>query len=122
LINYFLLNSRTGLVWLAIRDDAERVPSLGWSLQAQRRKAYWLTAALTAAGGSLSAASIGFVSPEVSLSLHLILIPLLAVYVGGPGTLWGPLFGVLLLETLTAVAVAYARSIEAAHYIRLGQF
>lgn len=122
LINYALLNSRRGLVWLAIRDDADRVPSLGWSLQGQRRRAYWLTAALTAAGGSLSAASIGFVGPEVSLGLHLILIPLLAVYVGGPGTLWGPLFGVLLLETLTAVAVAYAQSVEAAHYIRLGQF
>lgn len=122
LINYCLLNSRIGLVWLAIRDDPERVPSLGWSLQAQRRRAYWMTAALTAVGGSLSAASIGYVSPEMSLGLHLILIPLLAVYVGGPGTLWGPLFGVLLLETLTAVAVAYAQSLEAAHYIRLGQF
>lgn len=121
-INYLLINSRTGLVWLAIRDDAERVPSLGWSLQAQRRKGYWLTAALTAVGGSLSAASIGFVGPDVSLSLHLILIPLLAVYVGGPGTLWGPLLGVLLLETLTTVAIAYTRSLEAAHYIRLGQF
>ena len=122
LLNYLLINSRTGLVWLAIRDDAERVPSLGWSLQWQRRKAYWLTAALTAMGGSLSAASIGFVGPEVSLGLHLILIPLLAVYVGGPGTLWGPLLGVLLLETLTAVAIAYTQSIAAAHYIRLGQF
>lgn len=122
LVNYILLNSRIGLVWLAIRDDADRVPSLGWSLQAQRRKAYWLTASLTAIGGSLSAASIGFVGPEQSLGLHLILIPLLAVYVGGPGTLWGPLLGVLLLETLTAIAIAYTRSLEAAHYIRLGQF
>lgn len=122
LVNYVILNSRTGLVWLAIRDAADRVPSLGWSVQQQRRHAYWLTAALSAVGGSLSAASLGFVSPELTLGLHLILIPLLAVYVGGPGTLWGPLLGVLLLETLAAVAVANAQSPAAAHYIRLGQF
>jgi branched-chain amino acid transport system permease protein len=122
LVNYRILNSRTGLVWLAIRDAADRVPSLGWSVQAQRRSAYWLTAALTAVGGSLSAASLGFVSPELTLGLGLILIPLLAVYVGGPGTLWGPFLGVLLLETLAAVAVANAQSPAAAHYIRLGQF
>ena len=122
LINYAILNSRTGLVWLAIRDAAERVPSLGWSVQGQRRRAYWLTAALSAVGGSLSAATLGFVSPELTLGLDLILIPLLAVYVGGPGTLWGPLLGVLLLETLAAVAVANAQSPAAAHFIRLGQF
>ena len=122
LVNYLILNSRTGLVWLAIRDAADRVPSLGWSVQEQRRRAYWLTAALTAVGGSLSAASLGFVSPELTLGLHIILIPLLAVYVGGPGTLWGPFLGVLLLETLAAVAVANAQSPAAAHFIRLGQF
>jgi ABC-type branched-subunit amino acid transport system ATPase component/ABC-type branched-subunit amino acid transport system permease subunit len=121
-INYLILNSRTGLVWLAIRDAPERVPSLGWSVGVQRRNAYLLTAALTAVGGSLSAASLGFVSPELTLSMHLILIPLLAVYVGGPGTLWGPFLGVLLLETLAAVAVANAHSPAAAHYIHLGQF
>lgn len=122
LLNYFLLNSRTGLVWLAIRDAPERVPALGWSVQAQRRSAYWITSALTALGGSLSASTLGFVSPELTLSLHLILIPLLAVYVGGPGTLWGPFLGVLLLETLAAVAVANSHSVEAAQFIRLGQF
>lgn len=122
LINYQILNSRTGLVWLAIRDAPERVPSLGWSVGIQRRNAYLLTAALTAIGGSLSAASLGFVSPELTLSMHLILIPLLAVYVGGPGTLWGPFLGVLLLETLAAVAVANAHAPAAAHYIHLGQF
>ena len=122
LINYFILNSRAGLVWLAIRDAAPRVPSLGWSVHAQRRRAYWSTAALTAVGGSLSAASLGFVSPELTFNLDLILIPLLAVYVGGPGTLWGPLLGVLLLETLAAIAVANAQSPAAAYLIRLGQF
>ena len=122
LINYFVLNSRVGLVWLAIRDAAERVPSLGWSVQTQRRRAYWMTAALTAVGGSLSAATLGFVSPELTLGLDLILIPLLAVYVGGPGTLWGPFFGVLLLESLAAVAVANAQSPAAAHFVKLGQY
>ena len=122
LVNYLILNSRTGLVWLAIRDTPDRVPSLGWSVVLQRRNAYLLTAGLTSIGGSLSAASLGFVSPELTLSMHLILIPLLAVYVGGPGTLWGPFLGVLLLETLAAVAVANAHSPAAAHFIHLGQF
>lgn len=122
LINYAILNSRVGLTWLAIRDAAERVPALGWSVHGQRRRAYWMTAGLTSIGGSLSAASLGFVSPELTLGLDVILIPLLAVYVGGPGTLWGPFLGVVLLETLAAIAVANAQSPAAAHFIRLGQF
>lgn len=121
-LNFWLLSTRRGLVWLAIRDDPDRVPSLGWSVLAQRRSAYWLTSALCAVGGALAAATLGFVNPQVSLGLGLILVPLLAVYVGGPGTLWGPLLGVLLLEMLAAVAIAYSRSAETAQYVRLGQF
>lgn len=122
LLNFWLLSTRRGLVWLAIRDDPDRVPSLGWSVLSQRRSAYWLTSVLCAIGGALAAASLGFVSPQVSLGLGLILVPLLAVYVGGPGTLWGPLLGVLLLEILAAVAITYSRGAETAQYVRLGQF
>lgn len=121
-INYWMLNTRRGLVWLAIRDDPDRVPPLGWSLRSERRFAYWTSSILCAFGGGLAAASIGFVNPEVSLGLHIVLIPLLAVYVGGPGTLWGPLLGVLLLEGLAAVAVANSRSLDTAQMVRLLQF
>lgn len=122
LVNLWLLNRRRGLVWLAIRDNAERISSLGWSIQAERRVAYLLTGVLCAVGGGLAAVTIGFVNPAVSLGLQLILVPLLAVYVGGPGTVWGPLLGVALLETLSAVAVANSTSVDTAQYVRLTQF
>lgn len=121
-INVVLLTSRRGLAWLALRDDAERVASTGWSPHAERGFAYVLSGALCGLGGALQALSIGFVSPDTGLTLHLIIVPLLAVYVGGPGTIWGPLLGVALLEGLSTAATGDSASPDTAETIALVQY
>jgi branched-chain amino acid transport system permease protein len=120
--NIALLATRRGLVWLAIRDEPDRVAALGWSTRKERRIAYVLTAALCSVGGSLSGAAAGFASPDSSLGIALIIVPLLAVYVGNPGTVWGPLFGVALLETFSSIASSSSTSSQAAETAQLLQY
>lgn len=121
-VNIALLTSRRGLVWLAIRDDEERVAATGWSPRAEQTKAYVGTGALCAIGGALLAASIGYISPETGLELELIVVPILAVFVGGPGTVWGPLFGVTLFEGLSTLASQSATTVESAQNATLVQY
>lgn len=102
--NAGLLMSRRGLIWIAIRDDPERVVSLGWSRVRQRFIGYGVTSAMAGLGGGLFILSLAYVFPETALSLGLAVVALLAIYVGGPGTLAGPLLGVLLLKGLSTAA------------------
>lgn len=122
LLNLALLNSRRGLVWLAIQNDAEGVSVLGWSVMRERLIAYALTGSLCALGGLLYGAYLGHASPGVSIDINLLLIALLAVYVGGAGTGWGPLVGVVVLEGLAAIARAYSTSVATAQYFRMFQY
>lgn len=102
--NAGLLMSRRGLIWLAIKDDSDRVVSLGWSRVRQRFIGYGVTSAMASLGGGLFILSVAYAFPEGTISLGLAVVALLAIYVGGPGTLAGPLLGVLLLKGLSTVA------------------
>jgi branched-chain amino acid transport system permease protein len=102
--NAGLLMSRRGLIWLAIKDDSDRVVSLGWSRVRQRFIGYGITSAMASLGGGLFILSVAYAFPEGTISLGLAVVALLAIYVGGPGTLAGPLLGVLLLKGLSTIA------------------
>lgn len=102
-VNVVILTSRRGLVWLAMRDDPATLPAFGQSPNRERIFAYVVTGAMCGIGGGLYTTVLGFASPETSLSFHLVVAALLAVYVGGPGTIWGPLVGVIFLEGLGAL-------------------
>lgn len=121
-INMCLLVTRRGLVWLAIRDEPERVAALTWSVRRERSIAYIGTAVLCALGGALEAAGNGSASSSAVLSFGVIIVPLLAVYVGGPGTVWGPLAGVVLLETFSSVATSNSQTESAAELAQIIQY
>lgn len=122
MVNILLLNSRRGLVWLAIRDDAPTTESLGWSVHRERLIAYVASGAMCGFGGALQISIIGHAGPDTTLGLHILIIALLAIYVGGPGTVWGPLAGVVLLEGLATVARVFSSDVQTAQIARLLQY
>ena len=91
--------SQLGRRWRAVRDSEMGVASLGWSPTVNKVTAFALGSSLTALGGALAGILTGFVSPgdySVFLSIYLIV----ALILGGPGTIIGCLVGALVITLL----------------------
>jgi branched-chain amino acid transport system permease protein len=99
-ITYFIANSRIGVLWLSIRDDEQAAESIGINPTAQKTIALILSASLTAIGGAFHADYLHMARPDISFNLQATILVLSATFLGGRGTLWGPLLGVLFLRGL----------------------
>jgi branched-chain amino acid transport system ATP-binding protein len=99
--------SRWGLSMRAVRDSEVAGQSLGLNPVTLRTMAFALSAVFAGLAGALFAPLTNFVSPcEFTFSQSLLF--LLAVIIGGSGTILGPLFGsfvvVLIPEFLSVLA------------------
>jgi len=92
--------SRFGLQLLAIRDDEDRALGLGVKVWAVKFTGFSLSAFTVGMCGALYAMFIGQIYPQFVFDpLFDISIALMA-FLGGLGTLVGPLLGALVLESL----------------------
>ena len=121
-VNLLVLRSRLGLRWLAVRDDELAARSVGIDANGAKIEAYVLSAGLTAMGGAIQAPYLGFVQPGATLNLSFLILALLAVYVGGPGTLRGPALGTMVLYGLSAIAQVASIDATISLYSQLAQY
>lgn len=99
LICALVLRSRVGQVLLAIRQNETLAQAVGIETWHYKLFAFVLSAAFAGLAGALYAHFIGFLNPEpfgVDQSLNAIL----AVILGGSGTLSGPVVGAFLVVAL----------------------
>lgn len=97
-----ILHSRVGRVLLAIRQNEDLADASGVVTWRYKLFAFAASATLSGLAGSLYAHFIGFLNPEpfgVDQSLNAIL----AVILGGSGTLIGPVVGAFLVVALPEV-------------------
>ena len=97
-----VLHSRVGRVLLAIRQNEPLVDAAGVFAWRYKMFAFVVSAALCGVAGALYAHFIGFLNPEpfgVDQSLNAIL----AVILGGSGTLAGPVVGAFLVVALPEI-------------------
>jgi branched-chain amino acid transport system permease protein len=96
----WLLRSRAGYYWQAIREDEEAAQALGINTFRWKMLAVTISAAMTALAGVFFAFYYNNLFPEqifhISQSIEIILGPI----VGGIGTLFGPILGAALLTLL----------------------
>lgn len=85
-------SSRLGRSWRAVRDSEAGSRSLGLNPTTVKLSAFTLSSALVSLSGALSALLIGFVSPE-SFAVFVSVYALLAVVLGGAGSVFGSLIG-----------------------------
>jgi branched-chain amino acid transport system permease protein len=104
-----ILHSRVGRVLLAIRQNENLADAIGVSTWRYKLFAFVVSAGLAGLAGALYAHYIGFLNPEpfgVDQSLNAIL----AVILGGSGTLTGPVIGafaVVFLPEYLRIADSY---------------
>jgi branched-chain amino acid transport system permease protein len=102
-VNRWIVRSRTGYYFRAIREDPDAAAALGIPVARYKQRAMAISAALTALGGTFYAQYVFFVDPESVLPLSLSILICLVAVLGGVGTLWGPLVGAAILVPLGEV-------------------
>ena len=107
LLNYFLVRSKTGRAFVAIREDQTAAEVIGVNLTFYKLTAFLSGTFLAGIAGSLYAHYIGFISPE-SFTLGESINILVMVIVGGMGTIIGPIFGAVGLTFLLELMRAFA--------------
>ncbi len=99
-VSWFIRRSRFGLQTLAIRDDEDRARGLGVQVGRVKLVGYVISAIPVGMVGALYAYFIGQIFPQSAFDpLFDITIALMA-FLGGLGTVSGPLLGALVLEPL----------------------
>lgn len=91
-----LVNSPFGRVLQAIRENEFRAEALGYRTVYYRTAAVLVSTVLTTLAGVLFALLNRYVNPENTLDFQLMVFILLMCVIGGMGTLYGPVVGVVL--------------------------
>ncbi len=96
---YRMKESRFGMALAAIAGSEDAARALGINVSHYKLTAFVIAAVYAAIAGSLMVHFVGFVSPEV-FGLHMVIAGFMMLYVGGIGSIFGPLFGALIVSLL----------------------
>ena len=94
-----LKHSRLGHALAAIAGSEDAARALGIDVARYKLLAFVIAAVYAAFSGSLFVHFVGFVSPEV-FGLHMVVLGFTMLYVGGIGTVFGPLVGAFIISLL----------------------
>jgi branched-chain amino acid transport system permease protein len=108
----FLLESRLGRYWLAIREDAEAAQALGVPVLWCKMLAVTISAALTAVAGVWNAFYYNNLFPETAFAMGRSIEITLSPIIGGLGTLFGPFVGAVVLTGLGEIFTAAGERLE----------
>lgn len=95
-----LLLSRMGYFWLAIREDEEAARAAGIDTFRYKMIAVMISAAMTSFGGVIYAFYYNNLFPEQVFNVSQSILIILGPFVGGVGTLFGPILGAVVIETI----------------------
>jgi branched-chain amino acid transport system permease protein len=97
LASWYVRGSRLGLALLAIRDDEDRTRGLGVQTTLAKLVAFALAAGLAAMAGGVWAYYESSIYPQFAVDPLRTIGMVLMVYLGGRGTIWGPVLGAFIL-------------------------
>lgn len=92
-------HSRLGRAMAAVAGSEDAAKALGIDVAHYKLVAFLIAAVYAAVAGSLFVHVVGFVSPEV-YGLHMVNLAFTMLYVGGIGTIMGPLIGAVIIILL----------------------
>jgi branched-chain amino acid transport system permease protein len=95
-----LLQSRVGYFWLAIREDEEAARASGIDTFRYKMLAVVISAAMTSFAGVIYAFYYNNLFPDQVFGIEQSILIILAPFVGGVGTLFGPILGAFVLEAI----------------------
>jgi branched-chain amino acid transport system permease protein len=97
-VSWWIRRSKLGLGLLAIRDDEDRASALGVRARAFKMTAFVVSAALVGMIGGVYGYYVTYVYPQFVIDPLIGISMVLMAFLGGVGTVAGPVLGALLLE------------------------
>ena len=97
LVSWLVRRSKLGLALFAIRDDEDRARGLGVQTSFAKLTSFALSAGLVAMAGGVWAYYLSFIYPQFAIDPLVTIGMVLMVYLGGRGTIWGPVIGAFIL-------------------------
>jgi branched-chain amino acid transport system permease protein len=115
----WLLTSRLGRYWIAIREDPEAAQAIGVDVFRCKMAAIAISSAMTALAGVVYAFFYNNLFPETTFAMGRSIELMLAPIVGGLGTLFGPILGAFLLVPLGEVLTDVVGKLGATYNLKL---
>ncbi|HCI78300.1 MAG TPA: hypothetical protein DHW02_01265 [Ktedonobacter sp.] len=97
-ISWWVRNSKYGLGLLAVRDDEDRALGLGVRTGSSKLVAFIISAFIVGMVGAIWAYYIEAIYPPSGFDANFDVALVLMAYLGGLGTISGPILGALILE------------------------
>jgi branched-chain amino acid transport system permease protein len=97
-ISWWIRRSKFGLGLLAIRDDEDKALAIGVPAGAFKLTAFIVSAALVGMIGGVYGYYVTYIYPQFVVDPLIGISMVLMVFLGGLGTLWGPVLGAVILE------------------------
>lgn len=100
----FLLSTKLGYYFVAIREDHDAADSLGINPTLYKTIALVVSGAITGVAGAFYTNYMGYIDPHVVFALHDIsIITIMIVMIGGVATQWGPFIGAIIMVLLQEI-------------------
>jgi branched-chain amino acid transport system permease protein len=96
--SWLIRRSKFGLGLLAIRDDEDKALAVGVPARAFKLTAFVISAALVGMIGGVYGYYVTYIYPQFVIDPLVGISMVLMVFLGGLGTLWGPVIGAMILE------------------------
>ena len=99
---HFLVNSRTGRAFIAIRENTHAANGMGINVRWNKILAFMVSAFYTGLSGALFVHLVRYISPETAQQKQSVLFLTMLLF-GGTGSMMGPIIGVVVVEILLEV-------------------
>jgi branched-chain amino acid transport system permease protein len=94
---WYLRQSKLGLMLLSVREDEEKARGVGVRVTGAKLIAFALSVGLTAMIGGIWGYYLFYIYPESAVDPLVMIGAVLMTFLGGRGTLWGPMVGAFVL-------------------------
>jgi ABC-type branched-subunit amino acid transport system ATPase component/ABC-type branched-subunit amino acid transport system permease subunit len=105
----WIRRSKLGTGLIAIREDERKAAAIGVHTVRYKVLSFVASAVLLGVAGGIYAYYLTFIDPRGMFDILVSVSIVLAVLVGGKGTIWGPALGAFIVQPLNEVTNVYAQ-------------
>jgi len=104
LLSWWIRRTKIGTGLLAIREDEDKAATIGIDTPVYKIIGFVASAVFLGMAGGVYGYYLSFIDPSGMFDIVISVQIILAVVLGGRGTLWGPVLGAAIIEPLNEVA------------------